>query len=122
MCGFALDLFDVDLVGSELYGAVLADVRINDATAFGLLYPFVGGVTDGGVIYRLTSPAELASVEGLETVARGLYFSVITFTTIGYANVAPAGGGSRVLVGIESLAGALLMALFVYVLARRVTR
>jgi len=57
-----------------------------------------------------------------EAIARGLYFSIITFTTIGYANVAPHGPLSRILVGIESLVGAILIALFVYVLGRRVAR
>ena len=92
----------------------------------GLLYPFVGGVEDSGTVYLVDLVAEwppLASLVGAgEAVARGLYFSIITFTTIGYANVAPHGPWSRVLVGIESLVGAVLIALFVYVLGRRVAR
>lgn len=87
-----------------------------------LLYPFVGGIIDGGQRYRLTELTQLFTPEGLTTLARSLYFSTITFSTIGYANVSPAGAGSRVLVGVESLLGALLMALFVFVLARRVAR
>lgn len=92
----------------------------------GVLYPFVGGVSDNGKIYRIYFTSEWPTVTGLigagEAILRSLYFSIITFTTIGYANVAPNGVGSRILVGIESLVGAILIALFVYVLGRRVAR
>jgi len=44
------------------------------------------------------------------------------FTAIGYANFAPHGPWSRILIGIESLVGAILTALFVYVLGGRVAR
>lgn len=86
----------------------------------GILYPFVGGIMDDGQIYSFVLNS--TSSTPIATLARGLYFSTITFTTIGYANVAPIGAGSRVLVGFESLSGALLIALFVFVLGRRVAR
>jgi len=43
-------------------------------------------------------------------------------TTIGYANVVPLGADLRLLVGIESFVGTLLMATLVFVLGRRLTR
>ena len=92
----------------------------------GVLYPFVGGVSDEGTIYQIRFVVEwptVASITGAgEAILRGLYFSIITFTTTGYANVAPNGAGSRLLVGIESLLGSIMIALFVYVLGRRVAR
>lgn len=89
--------------------------------AFGIVYPFVGGVADGGIVYQISLQTE--PMEGIvQPIIRGLYFSAITFTTIGYANVAPHGLGSRLLVAVESLIGAILIALFVYVLGRRVAR
>ncbi|WP_169315611.1 pentapeptide repeat-containing protein [Halogranum rubrum] len=92
----------------------------------GILYPFVGGIFDDGTLYRLRLTAEWPTIASLievgDVILRGLYFSIITFTTIGYANVAPNGVGSRILVGIESLFGGILIALFVYVLGRRVGR
>jgi hypothetical protein len=92
----------------------------------GLVYPFIGGLEDGGTIYRINVVPAVPSVADLvgavEVFGRGLYFSAITFTTIGYANVGPNGPWSRVLVGIESLVGAVLIALFVYVLGRRTAR
>jgi hypothetical protein len=56
------------------------------------------------------------------TVPRGLSFSVVTFSTIGYGDPYPVGTGAKLLVGIESLGGALLIALFVFVLGRQVAR
>ena len=49
-----------------------------------------------------------------------LYFSVVTFATLGYGDVQPIGNLVRALAGIESLLGSLLMALLVFVLTRRV--
>lgn len=92
----------------------------------GVLYPFVGGISDEGTIYQIQFVVEWPTVTSImgagEAILRGLYFSIITFTTIGYANVAPNGAGSRLLVGIESLLGSIMIALFVYVLGRRVAR
>jgi len=93
---------------------------------FGLLYPIVGGVSDYGTVYKIDLssglPTRVDLISAGESLLRGLYFSTITFTTIGYANVAPNGLGPRILVGIESLFGAILIALFVYVLGRRTAR
>jgi hypothetical protein len=48
-----------------------------------------------------------------------LYFSVVTFTTLGYGDFQPAVGLSRLIVSLESIIGAITMALFVYTFARR---
>jgi len=48
-----------------------------------------------------------------------LYFSVITFTTLGYGDFRPLEGYGRVSAGTEAFIGALMMALFVYTFARR---
>ena len=48
-----------------------------------------------------------------------LYFSVVTFTTLGYGDFQPAVGLSRFFVSLESIIGAITMALFVYTFARR---
>jgi len=72
--------------------------------------------------YRLT-PTDLTNPgAALVDLLNGLYFSVITFSTIGYGDFYPASPLSRLLVGIESLAGALFLALFVFVIGRRVAR
>jgi hypothetical protein len=90
----------------------------------GILYPLVGGINSShsGGPYKITSLNEFVALDAWIDIANGLYFSAITFTTIGYGDFYPAGTGSRILVALESLAGALLIALFVFVLGRRVAR
>jgi len=48
-----------------------------------------------------------------------LYFSVVTFTTLGYGDLQPAVGLSRFFVSLEAIIGAFTMALFVYTFARK---
>lgn len=50
-----------------------------------------------------------------------LYFSVVTFTTLGYGDVTPA-GGSRPVAAIEAFSGGFTMALFVVVFVKKMTR
>ncbi|WP_081461395.1 pentapeptide repeat-containing protein [Halalkalicoccus jeotgali] len=93
--------------------------------ACGILYPFVGGIgsSSTGTVYSIPlTLSRIASLDGAATLLQGIYFSVITFTTIGYGDLYPIGVGSKVLVGFESLSGAILIALFVFVLGRRVAR
>jgi len=92
-------------------------------TLSALLYPFVGGFgsNNSGAVFELTA-GDLLTSEAAPTLARSLYFSVITFSTIGYGDLYPLGTGSRILVGLESLAGAVLVALFIFVLGCRTAR
>jgi uncharacterized protein YjbI with pentapeptide repeats len=98
-----------------------------------LLYPlggFSSSETDVDYQYPLSTwlqtnglgEAGSALVQTAGTFLHGLYFSVITFTTIGYGDLYPTGWFAKVLVGVESLAGAILIALFIFVLGRRVAR
>jgi len=48
-----------------------------------------------------------------------IYFSTITFTTLGYGDFRPLEGWGRILTGSEAFIGAFMMALFVYTFARR---
>ena len=48
-----------------------------------------------------------------------LYFSVVTFTTLGYGDFQPAVGLSRFFASSEAIIGAFTMALFAYTLARK---
>jgi len=50
---------------------------------------------------------------------KSLYFSLITFTTLGYGDLRPLEGCGRMFAGIEAFIGAIMMALFVYTFARR---
>ena len=48
-----------------------------------------------------------------------IYFSTVTFTTLGYGDFRPLEGSGRILAGTEAFIGAFMMALFVYTFARR---
>nr|WP_274381014.1 pentapeptide repeat-containing protein [Halorussus salinus] len=82
-----------------------------------LAYPFAGGISTGNEVFRVGSGAALGGL-----FLRSLYFSTVTFTTLGYGDYHPVGPAAKALAGAESLAGALLVALFVFVLGRRVAR
>lgn len=84
--------------------------------ACGLLYPFTGGIETANGTNQVAALSDLS----LDLFAQSFYYSMVTFTTLGYGN--PAGTGAKLLVGLESLAGTLLIALFVFVLGRRVAR
>ncbi len=51
-----------------------------------------------------------------------LYFSVITFTSLGYADLAPAPGIGRALAGLEAVLGIVMMSLFLICIVRKYSR
>jgi hypothetical protein len=80
-----------------------------------LAYPAAGGLTTGDGIVRYDSHGPAAALDGL-------YFSVVTFATLGLGDVHPVGDVGRFLAASEGLVGAFLTAVFVFSLGRRVTR
>jgi uncharacterized protein YjbI with pentapeptide repeats len=80
-----------------------------------LTYPAAGGLVTGEEIVRY-------STHGIGAILDGLYFSVVTFATLGLGDVHPAGDIGRFIAASEGLAGAFLTAIFVFSLGRRVTR
>ena len=85
----------------------------------GALYPLggfrAGDASDAEVI-RATSFGEWVSL-----LPDGVYFSTLTFTTLGFGDFQPAGWGRFVATG-ETALGATLLALLVFVLGRRAAR
>ena len=51
---------------------------------------------------------------------QSLYFSLVTFTTLGYGDLRPLEGAGRIVAGLEAFIGAFLIALFVHTFARRI--
>lgn len=100
----------------------------------GFLYPFVGGFasSESGHVYQMsiagwseiTTVGDAANsiINSVPILLQSIYFSIITFSTIGYGDLYPTGAGTKILVGSESLAGAVMVALFIFVLSRRVVR
>ena len=92
---------------------------------FGLVYPIFGGMEETKVSthdFYFYNIIELPIGSGpIRTLFENLYFSAVTFTTLGYGDIQPASDAAQLLASIESFLGALLMALLVFVLGRRTT-
>jgi len=99
--------------GERPQRTVLASLGVIVGSA--LLYPALGGLRDDATVMTYAS-------DGPVVVAEGLYFSVVTFTTLGYGDLEPVGPAARTLAGAEALSGAFLVALFVFALGRQATR
>ncbi|WP_146418261.1 pentapeptide repeat-containing protein [Haloarcula hispanica] len=93
---------------------------------FGVLYSLVGGVTvttkPSTHGFNLPQLFSFSVPAPIETLLMNIYFSVVTFTTLGYGDVQPSNAATQALAGIESLLGATLIALLVFVLGRRAAR
>ena len=81
-----------------------------------VLYSAMGGVSPGGLAREAAAQSGIGFWECL-------YFSLITFTTLGYGDMVPnAHLFFRLLAGIQAWLGAALMALFVVALTRKYMR
>jgi voltage-gated potassium channel Kch len=78
-------------------------------------FPATEGLVAGDEVVTYTS-------HGLAAVVDSLYFSIVTFATLGLGDVHPAGTLGRLIAAAEGLVGAFLTAVFVFSLGRRVTR
>ncbi|MBU1285537.1 MAG: pentapeptide repeat-containing protein [Gammaproteobacteria bacterium] len=84
----------------------------------GLLY-FLVGVQHAGQPLGLA--LERGWLANLDDLADCLYFSVVTFTTLGYGDITPH-GIARPIAAFEAFAGSFTMALFVVVFVKKMTR
>lgn len=82
---------------------------------YSLLYIAIMALGWGQII------ATSASGEMLSLTARGFYFSVVTFFTIGYGDFAPA-GIARFVAGTEGFMGVFLMSYFTVAFVRKILR
>lgn len=80
-----------------------------------VVYPATGGLLSERQLVTYASEGPLALIDGL-------YFSIVTFATLGLGDIHPVGDVGRLLAASEALVGAFLTALFVFSLGRRVTR
>lgn len=107
--------------GYRLWRILAASIVV--VVTWGLMYALLPLVDEGSgttdKIDGLTSLSQLATVDGWEIVADNVYFSLVTFTTVGYGDVNPL-GMAKGLAAIEGALGVLLASLVVFVLGRRV--
>lgn len=90
---------------------------------YSLIYP-IWGIQQGNEVLRYS-----ATLNGIlsgdtyidwEIWANSLYFSVVTFTTLGYGDIQPV-GFAKYVAASEAVIGASLMALLVFILGRKAT-
>ena len=90
---------------------------------WGAFYTILGEGTRGQselTTSGLDGLAQIASIDGLAVLGKNIYFSLVTFTTLGYGDIQPIGATASMLAGLEAFFGAMLVALVVFVLGRRV--
>jgi hypothetical protein len=83
-----------------------------------LLY-FLFGISYQDSIIQLSQDNSLS--ENMSALLNSFYFSVVTFTTLGYGDITPL-GISRFIASIEAFTGSFSLALFVVVFVKRMTR
>jgi hypothetical protein len=98
---------------SYITGCALAYLLI-----FAFAYFFIG-VNDTGVVEAFDPANSVA--QNLAAFGDCLYFSIVTFTTVGYGDVVPL-GLAKAVSAVEALSGNFIMALFVVVFVRKLAR
>jgi len=74
------------------------------------------------LLYRAGMQLFIPGSKGLEvpfSFGRALYFSIVTFTTLGYGDIVPGAGLGSALVATEAILGGIMMALTVMVVGRK---
>ncbi len=79
---------------------------------------FLIGISDGQLI-QFNSNVNLW--ENIKNFINCIYFSIVTFTTLGYGDISPL-GATRLLASLEAFTGAFTIALFVVVFVKKMTR
>jgi len=87
-------------------------------TVFATLY-FFSGLSFSGE--SLAFNPDISAWENIKVFFGSLYFSVVTFTTLGYGDVAPV-GIARAFAALEAFLGSFTLALFVVVFVKKMTR
>jgi len=82
----------------------------------------VATVLTFGLAYYAFDLIEHTDTEDPVTLFDGLYFSALTFTTLGYGDFNPANSAGQVLAVAETSMGVILLAILVFVFGRRATR
>ena len=108
----------VAVYGEDPFRVALWAIGIVVAWAF--LQGWFGVLGDAGqpVIQGIHWP----SVDGFYAFCTALYFSVVTFTSLGYGDLSPSLGIGRLLAGTEAVIGLALMSLFLICVVRRFSR
>jgi hypothetical protein len=84
------------------------------ALAFMFIHTFVEVVRPGSYLYQGESlSAALKGHPEIDALAFMLYFSLVTLTTLGYGDIAPAVPAARMVCSLEAVTGQLFVAVFI---------
>ena len=101
------------------YGASLSRLLITWAVVVGGFASVYHLLTLNGVdLFSISSPG----LAWLFSFGRALYFSIVTFTTLGYGDIQPLPGLGSALTSAEAVLGGIVMALTVLVVGRKFMR
>lgn len=94
--------------------------RLSRVGAFTILTPFVYAFIYWlGGTFRTTA-GSIHSETPLLALGENIYYSFITFTSVGYGNNAPIGIGAKAMAASEGVFGGVVIALLIYTLSKRV--
>jgi len=109
--------------GSSPYRVLAVSLLVVVVAA--VLFPLTGGIQEiqgeRVITYSIENPEDASQWWITRVLFKSLYFSIVTFATLGYGDIQPIGGTARLLASVETVIGSLLSALLVFVLARSVT-
>jgi hypothetical protein len=109
---FAFLLKQERVSADMILGAI--NVYLVLALAFMFLHTFVEIVRPGSYLYQGESlSAALKGHPEIDALAFLLYFSLVTLTTLGYGDIAPAVPAARMLCSLEAVIGQLFVAVFI---------
>lgn len=90
---------------------------------FGLIYMFTGINADGySVDYSIIGGSSVGFVKAISDYGKCLFFSVTTFSTVGYGNYVPIGALSMIISGLHMIVGISLCALWTGCIFRKIAR
>lgn len=82
----------------------------------------ISGIAPSGEVQQSWRTGEFLSYESFEEFGDALYFSLVTFTTLGYGDYAPSNLVSRIFANLVSMGGLLLASLFLVTLVKKYGR
>lgn len=91
---------------------------------FAIIYMFTGLAADGNIINYTESFSQgiIFKYNMYSDFFKSLYFSMTTFTTVGYGDITPVGEISTMLSGLEMFLGVTMVGIWTATLARKIIR
>jgi len=89
---------------------------------FGLIYMYTGISSEYSIDYSIIGGSPVGFIKAISDYGKCLFFSVTTFSTVGYGNYIPSGVLSMIISGIHMIIGISLCALWTGCIFRKIAR